>query len=200
MMEHVSSTLDDLLGELADRYARGDELDLAGLIEQAGDDADRFAELADRFLEAAPRREPTDAARAYVRALDEPPLLRLRVRRRLKVAAVVTALAKALQVADVTRLQGYYQRLEGGLLDPGRVDGRVWNALETILDAPASVLAQPRGPAAVADGAFLRRAESKASASLAPTDESAFPGGLGVTADPAPAERDELDRLFLGAD
>jgi hypothetical protein len=200
MTEHVPSTLDDLLDELAGRYARGDDLDLTGLIEQAGDDADRFAELADRFLEAAPRREASAASRAYVRALDQPPLLRLRLRRRLKVAVVVTALAKTLHVADVARLQGYYQRLEGGLLDPERVDVRVWNALETVLDAPARALAQPREVGAPADAVFLRRAESKASASLPPSDESAFPGELGVTVDPVPAERDELDRLFLGAD
>lgn len=191
----MSERLETLLDELARRHASGEELDVAGLLADAGDEADAFAQLADRLLQATPRREATPATLAYVAALAEPPLLRLRVRRKLRFGAVVKQLAAALQVQDVTRLEGYYHRLEGGLLDPEPVDGTVWAVLEKLLQAPARALAlaSPGGPGP--ESAVFYRAElAQATFDALPPDQAAGPR----TTDPSPAERDELDRLFLG--
>jgi hypothetical protein len=60
----------------------------------------------------------------HARLEGEPGLLALRKRRARKVDEVVSELAERLDVADVPRLKRYSQRLEGGTLDPGRVDQR----------------------------------------------------------------------------
>lgn len=207
----MSERLESLLDELARRHASGEELDVAGLLTEAGDEADAFASLADRLLQAAPRREPTQASLAYVAALAEPPLLRLRVQRQLRFGAVVKELATALRVTDVGRLERYYHRLEGGLLDPEPVDGRVWGALERALGAPARALALsfaggPK-PGAVAYYREPMVAMSDASVPVAPDavgPPPTVPGAVGPPPaapeelDPPPAARDELDRLFLG--
>lgn len=192
----MTERLDALLDELARRHASGEELDVASLLTEAGDEADTFAQLADRLLQAAPRREPTTESLAYVAALAEPPLLRLRVLRKLRFGAVVKELATALKVKDVGRLERYYHRLEGGLLDPEPVDGRVWAALERALGAPARALALSFAGGPEPETAVYYRAQP----AIAMFDESPADEAEGLLPrDPAPAERDELDRLFLGA-
>lgn len=192
----MSERLESLLDELARRHASGEELDVAGLLAEAGDESDAFAELADRLLQATPRREPSPENLAYVAGLAEPPLLRLRLRRKLRFGAVVKQLAAALAVKDVARLERYYHRLEGGLLDPEPVDRRVWDALEKLLGARARALAlAPPGAPGLEPAVFYRAQPAQAMFDEPPPDETASPR----VADPSPAERDELDRLFLGA-
>lgn len=191
----MSDHLDTLLDELAGRLARGEALDLPGLLARAGDDADRLAELADRLLEAAPRREPTPEDAAYIVALEDPPLLRLRLARRLKRGLVVTMLAKHLAISDAQgeeRLTRYYARLEGALLDPRWIDSRVWLALESILGADARARAfAARKAQSDAVAYFRARPEAETDVLPAAPRPQAF-------RDPPPAERDELDILFLG--
>ena len=55
-------------------HARGEPLDVEGLLARAGDRADELAPLIEAFLVRAPRRAPTAEALAYVRSLDDPPM------------------------------------------------------------------------------------------------------------------------------
>ena len=61
--------LETLLDELARRHARGEPLDVEGMLLKAGDRADELAPLIEAFLARAPRRAPSDEALAYVRSL-----------------------------------------------------------------------------------------------------------------------------------
>jgi hypothetical protein len=126
-----------------DRPLRVDEL-----LARAGEGAGQLAQLIDAFLERAPRREPTENSRAAVAALAtrlerEPPLLSARLRTRRRVSDVVQAIVTACQLpAAATELvQSYYQRLEGGMLDPRAVSAAIWAALEPLLGPDARKLA-----------------------------------------------------------
>ncbi len=74
----VTTTVEQLLDEFVGRWTRGEPLAVDELLVRAGPQADELAGLIDAFLERAPRREPTPEALAFVRSLDEPPLLRAR--------------------------------------------------------------------------------------------------------------------------
>ena len=91
-----------------------------GTLLKAGDRADELAPLIEAFLDRAPRRAPTDDALAYVRSLDDPPMLRARVAKALRVDDVVDAIVTACKVRPEARpkVRRYYQQLEGGVLDP----------------------------------------------------------------------------------
>ena len=52
-------------------------------------------------------------------------------------------LAERLEVDDVPRLKRYYQRLEGGILDPRRVDERVWEALRELFVTNVRAIVRP---------------------------------------------------------
>ena len=80
----VSITVEHLFDEFVDRWTRDEPLEVDELLVRAGPQADELAALIDTFLERAPRREPTPEALAFVRSLDDPPLLRARQARRLK--------------------------------------------------------------------------------------------------------------------
>jgi hypothetical protein len=112
---------------------------------------------------------------------------------------VVSDLAERLDVDDLPRLKRYYQRLEGGTLDPGAVDQRVWDALRELFVTNVRAIVRPvttqTGDSAMA---YYRRGGpapqlDRYSAMLRPTLSA------GAPAREAP-ERDELDRLFLGED
>ena len=90
--------LETLLDELARRHARGEPLDVEGTLLKAGDRADELAPLIEAFLERAPRRAPSDEALAYVRSLDDPPMLRARVAKALRVDDVVDAIVAACEI------------------------------------------------------------------------------------------------------
>jgi hypothetical protein len=190
--------VDRLFDDLAAAYVRGERPDLAAYLARAGDDADELARLVDAFLRTVPPPEPSDDDVAVMRArLDgEPGLLALRTRRGLKVDHVVDDLAVRLDVEDRTRLRRYYQRLEGGVLDPHPVDERVWVALGDVFATSVRSLIRPlvtrRGGSAMA---YYRRTSPDPQARA-----HAMPAADPVISDddPPAGERDALDRLFLG--
>jgi hypothetical protein len=199
--------VDRLFDELAAAYVRGERPDLASYLARAGEDADDLARLFEAFLRTVPLPEPTDDDVAVLRArlVGEPGLLALRTRRGRKVDDVVDDLAGRLEVDDRTRLKRYYQRLEGGVLDPHPVDERVWSALRDVFGTSIRTMIRPlatrQGGSAMAY--YRRTGSASASAdSASPPARAATPAEPRSAADldPAPADRDELDRLFLGSD
>lgn len=184
--------METLLDELARRHARGEPLDVEGLLGEAGPDADQLAVLIDRFLERAPRQEPSDDAREYVHALADPPLLNVRRERRLKIDDVVDSIMRACQLPAAARakVRRYYQMLEGGTLDPRGVAAQVWDALADVFGRPVEGLtrAVTDAPSAPAP-AMYRRADR-----LFDVAESA--ASAPPTAEPGPT--DEVDALFIG--
>jgi hypothetical protein len=186
----MSTELETLLDELARRHARGAPLDVEEMLARAGDRADELAPLIEAFLERAPRRAPTDDALAYVRSLDDPPMLRARVAKALRVEDVVDAIVTACGIRPDARprVKRYYQQLEGGILDPSRVAESVWDAITGILDRPRAALLAPRTGTLGANLAFHR------------ADKLFAPGELPIAAAPAaePEPPDEVDALFLG--
>ena len=192
--------VDRLFDELAAAYVRGERPDLVGYIARAGDDADELARLLDAFLGVVPAPEPSEDDVAVMRARleGEPGLIALRRRHRRKVDEVVDDLAARLAVDDRDRLKRYYQRLEGGILDPHRVDQRVWDALRVLFETNVRNLIRPLvtryGASAMA---YYRRTGSLDAAGPPAAMAAAEPAEV-AGADPAPAERDALDRLFLG--
>ena len=174
--------IDVLFDELAAASVRGARPDLPAYLARAGDEADELARLVDAFLRTVPPPEPSEDDVAVMRARlgGEPGLLALRKRRGRKVDDVVDELASRLDVDDRPRLRRYYQRLEGGVLDPHKIDERVC-----------------QGGSAMA---YYRRTVSPDGdgAGPAPAAAPAAVPSLVTRGDPAPAERDALDRLFLG--
>jgi hypothetical protein len=182
--------LETLLDELARRHARGEPIDVEGTLAKAGDRADELAPLIDAFLERAPRRAPSDEALAYVRSLDDPPMLRARVAKALRVDDVVDAIVAACKIQPDARpkVRRYYQQLEGGVLDPSRVAASVWDAITDVLGrSRASLTAPSLGAAAAA--APMYRADRLFEPGELPTLSAA------VT---EPDPPDDVDALFLG--
>jgi hypothetical protein len=183
--------LEALLEELARRHARGEPLDVAGLLAQAGERADELAPLIEAFLARAPRGAPSDEAKAFVRSLDDPPLLRARVARRLRVDDVVDAIVAACGLPPEARakVRRYYQQLEGGILDPVPVAASVWDAITAMLGRSRAALTAPPADLLVHETIAYLRAEQ-------PLEQTELPGLAAPAAEPdAP---DEVDALFLG--
>jgi hypothetical protein len=197
--------VDRLFDEFAAAYVRGDQPDLVAFVRRAGEDGDELARLIDVFLRVAPTPEPRedDVAVMHARLQGEPGLLALRRRRARRVDEVVADLAERLEVDDVPRLKRYYQRLEGGVLDPRPVDERVWDALRELFATNVRAIIRPlTTPSGDSAMAYYRRGGE-------PTPELALPSAaprtelherLVLSSDTGPPERDELDRLFLGDD
>jgi hypothetical protein len=187
----VLSRAVDLFDEYAAAYARGERPDAEDFLQRAGDERRELASLLDEFLRRAPVPAPTedDVRLLGLMLAEEPPLLALRVRRGITVDDVVSAVIGYLGLDPAKRLKvkRYYQRLEGGLLDPSGVDRRVRAVLTDVLGASADAAMSWTAPP-MASTAFLRHAELAA----APPSAAA----------PAPveAEEDEIDRLFTGGD
>lgn len=183
----MRTDLDSLLVKLADRYAAGADLDVEGLLREAGPAADELAVLIDRFLERSPRGVLRETNLAYVRTLDEPPLLAARIARRVPRANVIKLLMADLGIAGASRdrVERRYHELESGLLDAERVSAKVWSVLAGALGEGAVKLARVWQPPAL-EGAYLREASSPASVMpqlLSPPPESR-------------EEDAEVDRLF----
>ena len=185
----MNADVETLLDELARRHARGEPLDVEGTLARAGDRADELAPLIEAFLARAPRRGPTPAALAFVRSLDDPPMIRARVAKRLKVDDVVDAIVAGCGIPPEGRAKArrYYQQLEGGILDPSRVATSVWDAITSLLGRTRAVLSAPvSGPAA----APMYRADVL-------FQLETHPALVGPpAAEPEPP--DEVDVLFLG--
>jgi hypothetical protein len=189
-------SVERLFDEFALAYVRGEVPDVRAYLERAGAEREALGRLIDRFLEAAPARQPTEEELVLLHASLErqPPVLVLRLRRRLTRQAVVGALVRALGLdpAAEAKVASYYHRLEGGLLDPEPVDRSVWDALGELLHADVRALAGVR-PAPLAAEAAFRRADADAVTAPPPAAAAAAPA--------APEEPpDEVDRLFTGAD
>ena len=197
--------VDRLFDEFAAAYVRGEQPDLVAFVRLAGEDGDELARLIDVFLRVAPAPEPRDDDVAVMRARleGEPGLLALRRRRARKVDEVVADLAERLEVDDVPRLKRYYQRLEGGILDPRRVDERVWEALRELFVTNVRAIVRPLATTTGGSAmAYYRRGGE-------PLPDLALPSAaprmevherLAAPRGTSPPERDELDRLFLGDD
>jgi hypothetical protein len=84
------------------------------------------------------------------------------------------------------KVRDYYHRLESGLLDPDRVDGRVYETLGRIFKTHVRALARWRPEWPAPAEAYLRTSDRAA--------EPVPP----LTA--TQGEPDEVDRLFTGAD
>jgi hypothetical protein len=183
----MTEAVDTLLDELARRHARGEPLDVEGLLRRAGDDADELAPLIEAFLARAPRRGPTAESLAFVGSLDEPPLLRARVARALKVDDVVDAIVTECELDPEARpkVRRYYQQLEGGILDPSLVAASVWDVVTGLLGRSRAVLS---APVTGAQAAPMYRAEGQFMLA-----EPLVQGEA-----PAPTPTDEVDALFLG--
>jgi hypothetical protein len=187
----VPDRVADLFAEYADAYARGEHPRAEEYLARAGEQADELARLLERFVRAAPAREPDAATLALTKAAltGEPPLVTLRASQGIRVDDVVDALVERLDLDKSKRakLKGYYQRLEGGLLEPARVSGRVWEVLTSIVGPRSKELAAWQPPPAAASAVYLRATEAAAppQAPLAQRKRE---------------EPDEIDRLFLGGD
>jgi hypothetical protein len=187
--------LEMLLDELARRHARGEPLDVEGTLRRAGDRAHELAPLIEAFLARAPRREPTPRALAFVRSLDDPPMMRARVARSLKVDDVVDAILIECELDPEARpkVRRYYQQLEGGILDPTRVATSVWDAITGLLGRSRAVLSAPPGPAAAAAPMYRRTGGLELRARLYPAPSPREP-----EPEPEPVPPDEVDALFTG--
>jgi hypothetical protein len=182
--------VETLFDEFATRYLRGERPDVREYLERAGAERDSLGALLDRFLEAVPAREPSEEEVVLLQARleQQPPVLVLRLRRKLRREAIVAALVERLRLdpAKSRKVAGYYADLEVGVLDPEPVDRRVWDVLADVLEANVRALAghRPEPIAAapayrVADADFVLRE-------------------LAVPPDQPDEARDEIDRLFTG--
>jgi hypothetical protein len=183
----VNVTVEQLLDEFVGRWTRDEPLAVDELLVRAGPQADELAGLIDRFLERAPRREPTPDALAYVRGLDDPPLLRARQALGLKLDDLALALVSRLGLGEWARpkVRSYYQQLELGQLDASGVAASVWDALTTVLGRDARGLATSH-PAASASGPMFR----------AVTADYDIPQAAYAQAAKSESDLDEVDRLF----
>jgi hypothetical protein len=182
--------VDQLFAEYASAYGRGERPRAADFLVRAGDDADELATMIDRLLRAASMHAPTfeDSARLTAVLEGEPPILELRVHRRLKRDEVVDRLLVALGLATKLRprLQEAYHELETAQLDPAGVDASVWSALAEILGANVRELAAWRPPPLAASPAYRLQSLER----WVETD-------VNVRQDRY-AAADEVDRLFRG--
>jgi hypothetical protein len=181
-----------LFDDYAARFARGERPDAREYLARAGEGADELAAMIDGFLQAAPVPAAGEDERVLAAAWieGEPPLLQLRNRRGLKRDAVVDALISALGLDPGKRekVKGYYHRLETGLLEPRRVDGRVFEVLaDTMRVSLTDVRAWRPQPQAI-EAAYMRRDAEAARLTPPP-----------VTAG-EDEESDEIDLLFLGGE
>lgn len=180
-----------LFDEFATRYVRGERPDVREYLERAGSEREELGRLIDRFLQAVPARASSKEELVFMQAQleAEPPLLRLRLGRRLTREAVVGALVKrlALDPGKSDKVGGYYHDLEVGNLDPEPVDQRVWEVLSDLLKANARALAglRPELPAAPA-AAYMRE----------PTMPAVHDRVAVSPAEPDARKPDEIDRLF----
>lgn len=180
-----------LYDEFVASFASGGDPDVLDYFARAGDRRDELAALLDAFLAAAAPPEPSEEKVAAMQAwlAGQPPILGVRVRRELTVAAVVTGLLErlALPARSLGALRVAYHELETGLLDPAGVDRSVWDALREVLGANVRDLAALR-PAPPAVAPLFRK-----SAPDWPAEGMPLPAP-----EPEAEADDEVDRLFRG--
>jgi len=184
----VPEQIAQLFAEYADAYARGERPRAEDYLARAGEQADELAGLLERFVQATPAREPDAETLALTEAwlTGEPPLVGLRASRGVRVDEVVDALVERLGLdpAKRAKVKRYYQRLEGGLLEPSHVSRKVWDVLTGLVGPRSEELGAWHVRPAAAEAVYLRAAEPAA----APPQ----------IAEPGAEEPDEIDLLFLG--
>jgi hypothetical protein len=187
----VSEQVAELFAEYAGAYARGEHPRAEEYLARAGGQADELAGLLERFVRAAPAREPDAATLALTEAAltGEPPLVTLRVSQGIRVDDVVDALVERFDVDKSKRakLNDYYQRLEEGLLEPAGVSRRVWEVLKSVLGPRTEELGRFERRTATAGAVYMRAAEPAAAPRLSIARRKR-------------EDVDEVDRLFLGGD
>jgi hypothetical protein len=185
MAEDVSTLFEDY----ASRYVRGERPDPREYLTRAGEGADELGDLIDRFVAGVPPPAPSEERVAMMNAwlAGEPPLLALRTSRGMRRKQVVEALIRILGLdpAKEKKVAGYYHRLETGLLDPSRVDRRVFDAFAQTLKTRVAELVTWRPAPRELDVSLFRTQAAPA----------APPTGLATRARPE-EEPDEIDRLF----
>ena len=137
-----------LLDEFAAAWARGETPDPRELVARAPEgEREELTRALDRYLSGSPPRPASDASRKFVAAIAleaesaaEPPLLALRLERRLTRDAVVDGLMSRLGLdpAKRAKVRRYFSDLEVGVLDPKGVAPELWNALRTVLSVDSS--------------------------------------------------------------
>ena len=195
--------VDALFEEFVAGWSKAESPDLDALLNRAGPDREELASLIDVFLTRAPRGEPTPAALQAVGALSarlaqEPPLLSARVSARKRLQEVVDAIVAFcdLPASAGQFVRSYYQRLEGGLLDPNGVSNRVWTAIEQAVSPAAKKLAfdgfTPVLPAPAQGGMLFKRAASEDRA--APAAPASFAAASALIPGAGAAAPDEIER------
>jgi hypothetical protein len=183
----VAERVEELFGEYASAYVRGERPQAREFLARAGGHVDELVNLIDAFLARTPVPAPDAQALELFEAWQagESPLLRLRTTRGVTRDAVVAALVRTLGLDEKKneKVRRYYLELESGSLQPERVDRRVWDALAEVLGARMSDLAgwRPRQiefPAPAISGA----SRPMMSAMRVPEE--------------SPEPEDEIDRLF----
>ena len=185
----------ELFDDYAARYARGERPDARAYLQRAGPRADDLGRLLEGFVQRAPAQTAPPETVAQMRAWleGESPLVALRTDRKLRREQVVDFLLDrfSLEPDKRPKVEGYYHQLENGLLDPDRVDRRVWEALaESFRARVAELLTWRPRPLTAEAGAFYRADALAAPAAMRPARTS-----LEVEEE---AESDEVDRLFTG--
>jgi hypothetical protein len=187
----MAEDMDALFDDYVRRFARGERPDLRDYLTRAGERADELGGLVDAFLLRVPPPEPDEAGRALAEAWvkGDAPLVELRARRGLRRDDVVDTLVEQLDLdrAKRAKVKRYYHELESGLLEPRRVDARVWEVLAEALRARVSDLVSWR-PRPLQFDAVYSRVDPAVSAALR------SPAAMAERAEPP--EPDEIDRLF----
>ena len=131
--------VEELFGEYAAAYSRGERPQAREFLARAGEQVDELAGLIDAFLTRAPAPAPDEQSVELFEAWQagESPLLRLRALRGMTRDTVVAALVRTLGLDEKKKekVRRYYHELESGLLEPERVDSRVWEVLAGALGA-----------------------------------------------------------------
>jgi hypothetical protein len=145
---------DDLISELFDAwaaaYARGERPDPRPYLLRAGDASDSLASLMERYVQAAPRPQPSDddveLVGAWMRG--DSPLAEIRSRRGITRDQIVAAIQERFGLRDDQRpsIKDYYHQLESGLISPRGLSRRLLQLLsETLGVGPSSIMgARPR--------------------------------------------------------
>ena len=213
----MADDLRQLLEEFQADYEAGREADPAELLDRVDPGRrQELAELIDTYLMTAPTRrwdpeafEGSLAQLAVDRVYDSiegvsgtwPELLpRLRNTAQIKRRVLVERLASALGFdggREVEKVGDYYNRMEHGRLPAAGVSGRVIDALAEILGSTADRIRAAGASAGeggdASQAAFARMAFPDAEFADAAAAEDRL-----AAAPVDPAERDEVDRLFLG--
>ncbi|MEJ7784893.1 MAG: hypothetical protein WKF96_08825 [Solirubrobacteraceae bacterium] len=171
------STIDELYRRYIDEYrTAGDADPRTYLAELRGVDRAELAARIDHFLDSEPppafdaaafaafREDPRRQA-LVTRILGSETLADLRATAAASKREVGEALAERLGLAGhAAAVRARYHDVETGTVDPGRVTGRVWDALAAILGAPAERLREAAerafgGPSGQTDGVAFARSQ-----------------------------------------